>query len=1254
MQKKKRLAAFLLTASLSLAAAIPEPALKADFDGNTDGGTAAGKVTFVPGVQGQAVKIADATVTFPKVKGLTALEGTATVWIKPENWKWSKKNFINFLASDKSYLLYKFHLPLGLLMKYGQGKKFGQHFIYVNEKAEKLPDNRWLALGVTWSQKQHLLALYLNGEKIRSLKIPDSVRPDDPGEWILNSKPHNPSDRKNTTLFDMLRIYDKALSEKEMEELYAREKPSVETIDPALIRPIVFNLPRLKSRPRIDGNVDEREWEGAVKFGGFSSSAPAMLDIAYPGDAYAGWYDGKLYVCCVFHLMDPTRIVADKTRRDDPVCYDDSAEFVVRPANMKGNGFYQGIFNSRNVIFDQKSGDTSWNGNWEVKANVYEGMLNIEFAIPASELGTVFRPGETWRMNLARNRIVDRAVVFSTVYPFSHGRYFSLDGKMKIVEEDLFGRLTLDYARLFNRRLELGYQVVNRSGEVKKVDLTVEVVSPSGKTVEKKTFSAEIAAGSSHSFSYGNPLSGLKAALVRLTAAETGKSEPFYAQDLPLAFKDEFRISDETDLKNETLTVQVDCTSHRQTVNAAKVTGTLAGRRVEFTGLPQAKGVFSLAGLEPGDYTVELVFADKDGKEILRHKRPYNHIGRPEWLRKHPGTNAGVVWPFTPIKLADNTFEVWGRTHKFGRNLLPDSIVSQKTELFAAPPELRAVVDGKKYVVNNFRFTVAENRPDRAVMELEGSAGKVKFKGRVTMEFDGLIWYEFDMTGKGAVVEDLRLVIPLAPGIGEFYNAHYFARERSGGRLKAPMSLKRYPSLWAGNCDVGFSFMLESYKSWRNADVNRVFDFVPAGKGIEWTAKLIDRPVKLDRVFHYGFGIEANPVKPVPAWRRSWRIGPHKPQNIMHPWAFDRKNTKKYPGWGGFYTPVFKSTEVFRKLLRDFKAKGVAFSVYLNPGLVSTDSTEYKIFRKEWTNPYNCYPMCPKSTFTDFIVYCIDGLLKEDLKAVYVDSLGSVNCYNPLHGCGYIDEETGETALTWPILAMRDYMKRIYSLMHPYDGRDRREYFLWSHTSARNCAALNAFCDATSGGEEQENRAAVNPNYLELYPLDEFQAYYNHTLAGTAMMCSNLGRIGDKTVRLNHALNDQVFLLLLIHDVQTWPLYLDPAYAQRLYAMLDQWGYRDEQLKFHGFRTQKMITSPDKDIHVSVYTLPGRALAVVGNWQKTPRKTRVVIDKKALGLGEDLEITELRNGKTADPAVLELPGYNFLLLDIRRKQEMKK
>ena len=1240
-------------------AAIPGPVLKAEFDGTTETGKLSGKADYIDGVRGKAIVLADALVTFPQIGKLDTGEGTATIWIKPVNWKWSKKEFVFFLNTvvnkTNRFALYKYNLPLGLLAFYGSPGKHGVTQTYVNRRNEFLPDDTWLAVGAVWSKKAQLLTLYINGEPVHSRKIPLSAKPERFDTWIVNGLPHFPRDRKNATAFDMLRIYDRALTESEMKELYAKERPETVRFEPSKIRHFVFNLPRLAVPPKIDGNAGDAEWAGAAKFGGYTNSKLMQLDTAYPGDLYAGYCGGKIYLRCDFKLPGATQITANKTKRDSPVYYDDCAEVLLRPDSKK-SGYYQGIFNNRGAIFDQCDGKKEWNGAWEVKSNVYEGTLIFEIAVPASELEASLRDGAVWNVNFGRNRIVDRAVVFSSIGVTDGSNWFDLVGKAKITEAGLSGRLTFDYQQLFNRKLELSYLVSNRSSSPEKVRFDVELLSPEMTVVEKKSLTAEIPGNGSHAFTCANPLRGLRGVLIRLTATREGQEKPFYVHDFPVVFKDEFRISDETDLKNETLTVNVDCTSHRMTRNAACVTGKLGGRTVNFTGLPQAKGVFSLKGLEKGDYTVELVFKDASGKEILRHKRPYNHIGRPEWLSVHYGADPGVLWPFTPLKLENSVFRVWGRTHKFGRNLLPEEILSQKRPLFSAPPELRITVDGKKHVVNNFKFEVEKNKPDQAVMTFTGSAGGVSFTGSVVMEFDGFIWYEFDMKGpKEKTIDDLRLVMPLAPGVAEFHNAHYFVREREGGRLNLPKTLKRYPSVWVGNLDIGLTFLVESYKSWRHRDVNKVFEFAENGKGADWTVRIIDRPVKLDRPYHYGFGIEANPVKPTPSWFRSWRIGPFKPYNIMHPWAFPRRAAKKYNDFEqGLHTPIFRSRQIFLDLLERERKKNAEFVVYLNPGLANSEFTEWQVFRKEWTNPYGAYPMCANSSFTDFILSCMHGLCKDGLKMIYVDSLGAPNCYNPLHGCGYIDEETGETALTWPIHGIRDYMKRLYGLLHPYDGRNQKEYFLWVHTSARNCAALNAFVDASCGGEEQENRAAVNPNYLELYPLDEFQSYYNHTLSGISMMCSNLGRIGDRNVRNIIPLNDQVLLLLLLHDCITWPCYMNQRYTNEFYAKLDEWGYKDERLKFHSFRTQKMIVSPDKDIHVSVYTLSDRALAVIGNWQKVPRKVSVKIDKKALGLGDDLTFTDLRSGKVVDPASFELPGYNFILMDIRKKQTDRK
>ena len=1243
----KRLTALLALAAFSLAAAVPEPLLKADFEGDTGSGKLKGKAQYVQGVQGKAVRLADAQITFPMLEKLSPAEGTATIWVKPVNWSWKKKEFVFFLTT-KGILLYKYHLPLGLLANYGLSGKFGVGRTYANMDWSKFPENTWMALGMTWSKKKHLLALYANGKKLASSKLVDTMVPPALETWVVNAVPFHPRDRKNTTDFDTLRIYDRALSEDEMMELYQTETPKSIQFDLGQLRKTRFHLPELRSAPKIDGEFDEREWSDAAKLGGFLSSKG--LDIAFTGDVYAGFHGNKLYLCYIFQLPGATKLTAECTKRDSAVYGDDAAEVILHPDNMGPGEFYQGIFNSRNTIFDQKNGKKDWNGAWEVKSGMYEGYLNIEVAIPLSELGSVFKDGMEWGFNFARDRIASREIIFSCVSPYPGSRLFTDPGTMKFVSKGLSGRLMLDYHKLFNRSLDAVFRVSNRSSAEKEVELLVELATPDLAVLESKKLTAKIPANGAFDFKYANPLAGIRGAVLRLTATEKGAEKPFHIQDIPLAFKDEFRLSDKTDLKKNQVSVEVDCSSHRLTVDAAEVTGTLGGRQVKFTGRPLAKGTFDLTGLKPGDYPIELVFRDKSGKELLRYRHPYTHIGQPDWLTTHYGENAGVLWPYTPIKFENNVFEVWGRTHKFGRGLLPESVVSQGRALFAAPPELRLTADGKKYVVSNFKFKTRSVKPELVVLDFTAEAGKVKFEGSVSMEFDGFIWYDVKMTGSSNItIDDLRLVIPLAPGIAEFYNAHYFGREKEAGKMKLPLVLKRFPTVWAGNLDVGFTFMLESYKSWRHKDVNSVFEFAGTGKGVEWTVKMIDRPVKLDRVYNYGFAVEANPAKPNPPWFRSWRLGSMRPHNIMHPWGFDRVNTKKYSGAGGFYTPVFKSIEVFRGLLKQYKDKGVDFSVYLNPFLCSPESTEWKVFNKEWNNPYNCYPECPNSSFTDYIMGCIDLLMKNGLKVIYVDSLGAVNCANPLHGCGYTDEETGETVLTWPVRGMRNYMKRLYAMLHPYDGRNQREYFMWAHTSARNSVALNAFLDCFNCGEELENKVVTEPNYVRLYPLDEYQVFYLDTLAGVPMAGANLGRIGPKKDRYHKPYNDQFVMLVLLHDSQIWNGWLDEPYVSTFYHKLDKWGYKDESLKFHSYRRQKLIVSPDADIHVSVYTLPDRALAVIGNWQNTPRKVSVKIDKKALGLGDDLTFTDLRSGKAVDPAAIELPGYNFILMDIRKK-----
>ncbi|MBQ2404515.1 MAG: hypothetical protein II280_03800, partial [Lachnospiraceae bacterium] len=167
--------------------------------------------------------------------------------------------------------------------------------------------------------------------------------------------------------------------------------------------------------------------------------------------------------------------------------------------------------------------------------------------------------------------------------------------------------------------------------------------------------------------------------------------------------------------------------------------------------------------------------------------------------------------------------------------------------------------------------------------------------------------------------------------------------------------------------------------------------------------------------------------------------------------------------------------------------------------------------------------------------------------------------------------------------------------------------------------------------------------------MDAYQVYYLHSSGVVPMLLPNLGRTGPKSDRLNRDYNDQVLALVLLHDSLIWNLWMDMPYVNNLYKKLDAFGWQDQALKFHSYRSQKMVTSPVKETYISVYTIGKRAMIVVVNKNKTAQTVPLKVDYKALGVPADAVIRDVRTGKTLkaqDLEKLQIKGYNFSLLQI--------
>ncbi|MBQ6470743.1 MAG: hypothetical protein IJJ33_02050, partial [Victivallales bacterium] len=728
--------ATLFVAALALADTSPLATFK--FDGSSDTAAIKGQVRYEAGLQGKALVLGDATATIPCPQKLTPAEGTLTLWVKPLNWDMGAKEFVSLVQSlspDKSHrlLLYKYTNPgLGLTFWLGAvtGEK-SQDNRYANHQAASLPKGEWTRLAITWSRKAGLLALNVNGVQVASASYSERMTFPAFGDFVLNAPPFRPANRGYETAFDLVQFYGSALSEEKLARTYENERGGAAEVPIALLRQTVLTVPTLAGAPKLDGSFEAPEWAGAAQAGCFTTLSKPQLVLRPSTDAYIGHHDEKLYFCFIGKIPNATTLVSEVTKRDGSVYADDAYEIHLRPPEMP-QGYYQGIFNSIDTIYDSKTGDASWNADWQIKNGIYEGQWICEIALPLKEVGSRFAEGACWKFNLCRDRKVFPEILFSSVSP-SAMPFFAHYGDLRLTTQGCYGRLSLDYERLFARSLELKFTAGNCGGQPRQATILLEKFDASGALLDTQTRGLTIPGQGSAETVWEDPLTGFRSGFLRLTAKEADGTV-FHRQDLPLVFKDEVNILTETNLEQATLRCSVDMSSHYRLAETATAIAELrpeSGKAVSLRleGKPVARGVFDLVPIPPGDCTITVRFLDNGGRELLTAKQPYKHIGQPRWLVEKPGENAGVVWPYTPIRREGDSLNVWGRSHRLGDALLPAQITSQGTPLFTAPPALIATIDGRRSAFTEFRFRPVQLDGARATCQFSATAEKLLLDG---------------------------------------------------------------------------------------------------------------------------------------------------------------------------------------------------------------------------------------------------------------------------------------------------------------------------------------------------------------------------------------------------------------------------------------------------------------------------------------------------------------------------------------------
>jgi hypothetical protein len=210
----------------------------------------------------------------------------------------------------------------------------------------------------------------------------------------------------------------------------------------------VVRAERLAGRVKIDGRLDEADWQREA-ISGFTQNDP---DDGQPcsekTDVWLAYDDSAIYVAARLHDSEPKKIISLLSRRDESVDAD-YFFFCVDPLYDKRSGFMFAVNPSGSitdrVIYNDSWTDSFWDGNWEAATHIDEQGWTVEMRIPFDQLrfnkksnGEEYLWGVNFRRDIKRKN--ERAY-FSWVPKTESGfvsRFARMEGMKAIDPKTLF------------------------------------------------------------------------------------------------------------------------------------------------------------------------------------------------------------------------------------------------------------------------------------------------------------------------------------------------------------------------------------------------------------------------------------------------------------------------------------------------------------------------------------------------------------------------------------------------------------------------------------------------------------------------------------------------------------------------------------------------------------------------------------------------------------------------------------------------
>lgn len=159
----------------------------------------------------------------------------------------------------------------------------------------------------------------------------------------------------------------------------------------------------------VDGELSESDWQKAIPIRQFTQYEPYEgAQMTEPTEVRILYDDRHIYFGFVCSESEPSKIVANKMRRD-AMLYDNDTVFVMLDTyNDRRSGFFFRVnpLGAKEDVAIMDSGDSrneNWNAVWDSRAKINGDNWTTEIAIPFSQLRFKDEEAVTWGLNLGRS-----------------------------------------------------------------------------------------------------------------------------------------------------------------------------------------------------------------------------------------------------------------------------------------------------------------------------------------------------------------------------------------------------------------------------------------------------------------------------------------------------------------------------------------------------------------------------------------------------------------------------------------------------------------------------------------------------------------------------------------------------------------------------------------------------------------------------------------------------------------------------------